>query len=662
MIELVESWNEAEVDAEDALVRHEGTAEEAMTLAAAAARRAVAADGAVVVVPQGDQWVCRASVGSGVPAVGTRVPLTGSLLELSVRNRRVIAIDDLVTQPRLTPGWPRRGTAALVPISNRGRAQAVLVVHHATPQKLGAEALTRLRVLAAVAGGALARCQDRNDRQRLDGLLLRSSLGIVIFDREGTLLRANRHACAVVGRPERELLRMGWQAFAHPDQPPLGALIAEVLSGSHDATDVQLSLAQPNGSIRSVRAVISLVQRESGEVAYGVVQLEDLTESLEVAEQAQKSSALLAAFSETLPVAMGVVELLNDDLRIVSANAGLAALLNREPRVLEGRLLSELHLSATIGQQVVLAARGALDSGKVTRFELKSETTGRHFDCYAAVVEVIRNGPPMVCFAAIDTTDTHQFQTRLIDAERLATIGRLSAQIVHDLNNPVTYITSNLAMLGDELRSLTEGVPAESLEFMRDAVSEAREGATRVVSLIREVLELARPARTVRGPARVREVVEGALRMSRGQILGRARVVTELEDLPAAAIDPSRLGQVVLNLLANAAQAIPEGSGSQNVITVRGWSVQGKVFLEVKDTGCGISEAGQARLFQPFFTTKPAGVGNGLGLVSCREYVQDAGGRIDVESKVGVGSTFRLTLPIYDDVAETIPTLAVANG
>ncbi|MBS2027637.1 MAG: PAS domain-containing protein [Deltaproteobacteria bacterium] len=654
MIELARSWTDELVDAEEALVRHEGSAEEAMALAAQAARLAVDADDALVAVPQGDHFVCHGSLGPAIPAAGARVPLAGGLVERCLSEQRILFVDDLAQEQRARPASalrPVQGALLLVPVMSHQNALGVLVVYRSSTRAFGPEEGNRLRVLASIAGLAISRSHERRQQHRLEGHILRSPLGLIVFDGRGNLLRANRKACEILGRPERELLELGWEALTARDGTSFGGLVAEVVSGHRDAAECELRLELPDGSVNWASAVTTVVMGEGGGVSYGVVQLKDLTAGVIAEERARRSAALLEAFSETLPVAMGVAEFLGDDLRIIRANHTLANQVGMDLHQLRGRRVSELPVSQVSAKRVLTFVAEAVHGGQVVRFELDSGVTGRHFDCYAASVKGIREGPPMVCFAAVDTTDSRQFQSRLIDTERLANIGRLSAQIVHDLSNPITYITSNLAMLGEELLTLPPEVPKESAAFMRTAVAEAREGATRVCSLIREVLELARPARTRRGPADVRDVVEGALRIARGQILGRARVVTELDDAPTAAIDPSRLGQVVLNLIVNAAQAIPEGDPGAHTIRVRVRAVDDGVSLEVSDTGCGIPKETLERLFTPFFTTKPAGVGNGLGLVSCKEYVQDAGGRIEVESEPGRGTTFRVVLPIFDGAA-----------
>jgi signal transduction histidine kinase len=128
----------------------------------------------------------------------------------------------------------------------------------------------------------------------------------------------------------------------------------------------------------------------------------------------------------------------------------------------------------------------------------------------------------------------------------------------------------------------------------------------------------------------------------------RARLVEEFGHPPRVMGSEARLGQVLLNLLVNALQAIPEGSPERHEVRVRtGRDDQGRALVEVSDTGCGMSPTVQARIFDPFFTTKPVGVGTGLGLSICHGIITGFGGEISAQSEVGKGSTFRISLPAY---------------
>ena len=156
----------------------------------------------------------------------------------------------------------------------------------------------------------------------------------------------------------------------------------------------------------------------------------------------------------------------------------------------------------------------------------------------------------------------------------------------------------------------------------------------------------ARPSNEAAGRADVSRAIEWARRSTARDVTERARLSITLEGGALyAAIDELRLGQVLVNLLTNAAQAIAPGAAESNSIELTARPTDDRIVLEVTDTGSGIAADVRARIFEPFFTTKPRGVGTGLGLAICHGIVKNAGGELEVETSLGRGSTFRLTLP-----------------
>jgi signal transduction histidine kinase len=230
-------------------------------------------------------------------------------------------------------------------------------------------------------------------------------------------------------------------------------------------------------------------------------------------------------------------------------------------------------------------------------------------------------------------------QSQLERAERLAEIGSLAAGVAHEINNPLAYVLANLDFLRSRLA--TPGADAD----LSEALEEARSGAERVRDVVRGLSAFSRPGTSARGPVDVSAQLQAALRLAANEIRHRARLETAIGPLPSVSATENELGQVFLNLLVNAAQAIPEGHAKENVIRVeastdaRGWA-----RVEVRDTGAGMAPEVQRRIFEPFFTTK-GGSGTGLGLAIAHGIVTAAGGRIEVESQNGSGSTFRVFLP-----------------
>ncbi len=252
--------------------------------------------------------------------------------------------------------------------------------------------------------------------------------------------------------------------------------------------------------------------------------------------------------------------------------------------------------------------------------------------------------PRRLCGTVTDITDWKELQERAVRAERLASLGTLAGGIAHEINNPLSYILSNLHFLSSALATLRSDDP-ERLAEARQVADETRQGAERVRHIVHELLAFARPSKEIK-LVDLHRVLDLAINVAASEIRFRARLVKDYRDTPSVYGDESRLGQVALNLLINAAQAIPEGRPDQNQIRVTARTdVSGRALFEVRDTGRGIPPEIRSRVFEPFFTTKPVGLGTGLGLSICHGIVSSLGGEISVESEVGKGTAFRVLLP-----------------
>jgi PAS domain S-box-containing protein len=230
-------------------------------------------------------------------------------------------------------------------------------------------------------------------------------------------------------------------------------------------------------------------------------------------------------------------------------------------------------------------------------------------------------------------------QERLALADRLSSVGTLAAGVAHEINNPLSYVLGNLSLLADELRR-----PAPRTGEMQQLVAEALDGGERIRRIVRDLKSFARAEDDVHGPLDVRRVLELAINLAANEIRHRARLVREYAEVAPVDGNESRLGQVFVNLLINAAQAIPEGEADRHEIRLVCRGAERRVIVEVHDTGCGIPAPLLGRIFEPFFTTKPVGTGTGLGLSTCHGIVTAMGGELEVESVLGRGSTFRVVL------------------
>jgi CheY-like chemotaxis protein len=246
-----------------------------------------------------------------------------------------------------------------------------------------------------------------------------------------------------------------------------------------------------------------------------------------------------------------------------------------------------------------------------------------------------------------DVTAERAQHARMLVSERMASLGTLAAGVGHEINNPLMAVLGNLDMaLADVRRLSREHASISDLAEVHDELTDAREAAERVRNIVRDLKLFSRSDEESRGEVSIERALESSIRMVWNEVRHRATLVREYTPVPPVYANESRLGQVFLNLIVNAAQAIPEGRASQNQICVAtSQTADGRVRVAISDTGSGMSPQVVAQLFTPFFTTKPIGVGTGLGLSICHQLVGAIGGEITVETELDAGTTFNVLLP-----------------
>jgi PAS domain S-box-containing protein len=256
-------------------------------------------------------------------------------------------------------------------------------------------------------------------------------------------------------------------------------------------------------------------------------------------------------------------------------------------------------------------------------------------------------GLPAIVTMGRDVSAQKTLEAQLVQADRLAAIGTMAAGVAHEINNPLAYLILNLDWIARKLPGSAHD--PSSVDALIELLHEAHRGAERVASIVRELRTFARADGETRRRVDLAAVARSAIKIAGHEIRHRARVSTSFEPTGPVWANESRLEQVVLNLLLNAAHAMPEARAASNEIRVQVRpDGDASVVLEVCDNGEGIPAEVLPRIFDPFFTTKPRGVGMGLGLSICHGIVMSLGGQITVHSVPSEGTTFRVALPKTD--------------
>jgi PAS domain S-box-containing protein len=313
-------------------------------------------------------------------------------------------------------------------------------------------------------------------------------------------------------------------------------------------------------------------------------------------------------------------------------------------------LLRQVERDSTPASALSAAPEGSTKrDGQLTRLD------GSKVEVEVASILVNFAGQPSRLSIARDISERKEFTARAMEMDRMIAVGTLAAGIGHEINTPLAYVIENLDFALQELAREESAVRSNEVGLARRselhrALQDARQGVGRVREIVRDLRSFSSTQAEDKLTFALAPILVSSIQMAQNEIRHRARLVRDFRDVPMLAGHPSRLGQVFVNLLVNAAHAIPVGSVGEHTITVR-TSCEGKeVKIEVSDTGIGIEPDKLARVFDPFFTTKPVGQGTGLGLFVCKRIVGEHGGRIEVQSRPGQGSTFSVILPAAADI------------
>jgi signal transduction histidine kinase len=251
--------------------------------------------------------------------------------------------------------------------------------------------------------------------------------------------------------------------------------------------------------------------------------------------------------------------------------------------------------------------------------------------------------------------ELRQAQAALVQAEKMASLGRLVAGVAHEINTPLGVLQSSVNTMDRAAQRIAEwcaGQPPEAaaavqrfVDALVSTAGQSQVACERISGIVANLKQFARLDEAEFQPAQVRDGIESALGLLRHQLAGRIEVIREFGELPEIHCAPRQLNQLFMNLLENAVEAI-RAAARPGVIRLRTRVEAGAVNIEIEDNGIGIPPENLGKIFDPGFTTKGVRVGTGLGLPICYQIVEAHGGRIEVESRLGEGSRFTVTLPM----------------
>ncbi|MEO8554450.1 MAG: PAS domain S-box protein, partial [Kofleriaceae bacterium] len=459
-----------------------------------------------------------------------------------------------------------------------------------------------------------------------------------VFDRETlAIVAVNQAACRLYGWTRDELLAMTIRQLRTADEEPVldRALESERAHTNQTFTRLSRHLTK-DGRRLDVDVEMSRIELAGRPCTLALIV--DLTEP-EIS--LRRSLANFRALIERLPAGT----IVHREGRIIYVNpAAVRGLRYATASQLVGKpVLDFVHPDdhEAIKARMVQTAREGRAPPAESRM-VRSDGTIAFVEAQAVILDF--DGQPANVVIAHEVTERRELFARFATADRMLSMGTLAAGVAHEINNPLSYLISNLELLSRDVAS-HQAAP----------LADAREAADRMSAIVRDLHQLTRPAGDTLSPVDVVKILESSIKMANNELRHRARLVTSYQPgLPRVDASPSRLGQVFLNMLVNAAHAIVEGHADTEEVRVRVTAspARDRVLVEIEDTGVGIPAEILGRVFDPFFTTKPHGVGIGLGLAISHQIVHSIGGEISLTSTVGVGTTFRISLRAADPNAK----------
>jgi PAS domain S-box-containing protein len=549
--------------------------------------------------------------------------------------------------------------------------------------------------------GIRSTVQDISQRKQTEAALVASERrlralfegiddAVFVHDMEGRILDANPAASRKLGYTHAEFLRLSTRDIDDP----------EFAAGFEDRLEAQLEHGHlscegrhrtKDGRVIPVDINTSTIQLDEQPAVLAVIR--DITERKALEETRREFAEAQMRYAHEMEdkarAEMRYRQLSESllDALVVTDPEGRITLFNRAAERTFGYAAEEV-LGKDLARVIPDDATGAVSSLQKALREVDPDVVGRTielrgrrkngeiFPLEIALAVVEAESTREIVGSIRDLTERHRMRAMLMQSEKLASIGLLSAGVAHEINNPLAFVANNLAVLERDLEGMlgmiaeyesasaaASGLESAALERARRIAEEidwpyiretmgrmirrTREGVARVANIVANLRGLARTAPPRFEPALLCDLLDTALEMVQPR-LKRARIELSVERaaLPKIACVPSQISQVMINLLVNAIQAmeaVPRAEGHR--LALRIWQERGWQVLEVRDTGVGIAPEAIDQLFDPFYTTKPLGEGTGLGLAISHGIVSGHGGRIEVESEPGNGATFRVVLP-----------------
>jgi PAS domain S-box-containing protein len=484
----------------------------------------------------------------------------------------------------------------------------------------------------------------RDSEERFRSTFEQAAVGMAHVALNGQFLRINKRFCEITGHSEQEILKRTFRDITCPDDLNTQDIIrGELLDGKTSSYTMEKRYFKKDGSIIWAHLTVSLVRNSSGEPKYFVSVIEDITERKKAEEQVRKLSHAIEQSSCTVVITdtKGKIEYVNPKFTQLTGYT-LEESIGENPSFLKsGRTSSEVYKELW----------GNITSGKEWRGEFCNKKKNGELYWELAYISPVKNDEGIITnFIAIkdDITERKKMDEMILQTEKLRAMGMITSGVAHDFNNILGVISGNAQLLqGDygDHKGMVDG-----LRIIRKAVNDGAE----IVSRMKKFTKVERDTSEFMSVS-IKEILEQAIEFSRPRWMNIARAgeitynidKTGIKKIPDVLGNPSELREVFINIINNALDAMT-GGGCMSFCT---WNKDDTAIVSISDTGEGMTEEVKKRIFDPFFTTK-RGEGSGLGMSVAYGVITGHGGKIEVESEVGKGTTFTMSIPITRETSQ----------
>lgn len=524
----------------------------------------------------------------------------------------------------------------------------------------GGDLWARLPVLVQrVVAAARIEERQRRDAARFELVAQHSSDVIATFDLAGRFTYVSPAVIHAYGETPEELIGERMIERVHPlDRERVQRSLRVGIASPGRVVRIELRRLRKDGSHAWVETQGTILRDPSTGAASEVISItRDITERRQASEALLRERAQLAEAQRLAQLGSWEWEIATDR---VTWSAEVYRIFGLDPSFTPSVQGFVAHVHPDDRARVDAIARSAIEEPQVFEDEYRLVRPNGEVRFIHARGQVLlgEDGRPGRMMGTVhDITERKELARRLVITDRMAAIGTLAAGVAHEVNNPLASVIANLELLAQGLRARGGTSPAEGARELEEAVSQARDGAERVRKIVGGLRTFSRADDERRYAVSLHGVVEAAIDLASNEVRHRARLVKDFGSPPPVHADEARLAQVFVNLIVNAAQAIPAGMANRNEIRiVTRAGARGDAIVEVHDTGSGIPVALRDHVFNPFLTTKAIGGGAGLGLSICHGIVTSLGGEISFECPAGGGTIFRIVLP----AATAVPAATAA--